>query len=140
MFGLFAICGYQFSPRIADIGDARLWRTHATAGYGPLQEASRHTIHKDRVRAHRGDMLCVAGSLTTGEAPNSRESWQYKQTRSCPCPDPSSQPLTRRNLLVRAGRGRYCPPDHSYRSEARSCTYAPFAVLPCSPCWRPPSR
>src|SRR5205823_4581387 len=26
VFGLFAICGYQFSPRIADIGDTRLWR------------------------------------------------------------------------------------------------------------------
>ncbi|MBQ0982917.1 Tn3 family transposase, partial [Micromonospora sp. M61] len=26
VFGLFAICGYQFSPRIADISDARLWR------------------------------------------------------------------------------------------------------------------
>ncbi|MFF8958679.1 Tn3 family transposase [Streptomyces sp. NPDC014894] len=67
VFGLFAICGYQFSPRIADIGDARLWRTHSTADYGPLQEASRHTIRLDRVRAHWGDMLRVAGSLTTGE-------------------------------------------------------------------------
>ncbi|MCX5141873.1 Tn3 family transposase [Streptomyces sp. NBC_00338] len=67
VFGLFAICGYQFSPRIADIGDARLWRTHATADYGPLQDASRHTIRLDRVRAHWGDMLRVAGSLTTGE-------------------------------------------------------------------------
>ncbi|MEU3991737.1 Tn3 family transposase [Streptomyces platensis] len=67
VFGLFAICGYQFSPRIADIGDARLWRTHASAAYGPLQEASRHTVRLDRVRAHWGDMLRVAGSLTTGE-------------------------------------------------------------------------
>ncbi|WP_078625105.1 Tn3 family transposase [Streptomyces californicus] len=67
VFGLFAICGYQFSPRIADIGDARLWRTHASADYGPLQDASRHTVRLDRVRAHWGDMLRVAGSLTTGE-------------------------------------------------------------------------
>lgn len=44
VFGLFAICGYQFSPRIADISDARLWRTHASADYGPLQEVSRHTV------------------------------------------------------------------------------------------------
>ncbi|MFE1877151.1 transposase [Streptomyces sp. NPDC059496] len=67
VFGLFAICGYQFSQRIADIGDARLWRTHASADYGPLQEASRHTVRLDRVRAHWGDMLRVAGPLTTGE-------------------------------------------------------------------------
>ena len=28
VFGLFAICGYQFSPRIADIGDTRLQLLH----------------------------------------------------------------------------------------------------------------
>ena len=26
MFGLFALLGYQFSPRIADMGDSKLWR------------------------------------------------------------------------------------------------------------------
>ncbi|MFI6456995.1 Tn3 family transposase [Streptosporangium amethystogenes] len=31
--GLFAICGYQFSPRIADLADTRLWRTNARAVY-----------------------------------------------------------------------------------------------------------
>ncbi|MFI6449753.1 Tn3 family transposase [Kitasatospora sp. NPDC050543] len=67
VFGLFAICGYQFSPRIADISDARLWRTHASADYGPLQEVSRHTVRLDRIRAHWGDMLRVAGSLTLAE-------------------------------------------------------------------------
>ncbi|MFI1711207.1 Tn3 family transposase [Streptomyces griseoruber] len=51
VFGLFAICGYQFSPRIADISDARLWRTHASADYGPLQEVSRHTV---RLGPHPG--------------------------------------------------------------------------------------
>ena len=67
VFGLFAICGYQFSPRIADISDARLWRTSAAADYGPLQPVSNHAIRLDRVRAHWGDMLRVAGSLTLGE-------------------------------------------------------------------------
>jgi len=52
VFGLFAICGYQFSPRIADITDARLWRVNAAAGYGPLQPVSGHVIRLDRVRAH----------------------------------------------------------------------------------------
>ncbi|WP_052852705.1 Tn3 family transposase [Streptomyces avicenniae] len=67
VFGLFAICGYQFSPRIADISDARLWRTKTAADHGPLQLVSDHTVRLDRIRAHRGDMLRKAGSLTLGE-------------------------------------------------------------------------
>ncbi|MDQ0936660.1 TnpA family transposase [Streptomyces turgidiscabies] len=67
VFGLFAICGYQFSPRIADISDARLWRTNTAADYGPLQAVSNHTIRLDRIRAHWDDMLRVAGSLTLGK-------------------------------------------------------------------------
>ncbi|MBG0823619.1 Tn3 family transposase [Planomonospora sp. ID91781] len=66
VFGLFAICGYQFSPRIADLGDTRLWRTNTRATYGPLDAMSRHTIRLDKVRSHWADMLRVAGSLTTG--------------------------------------------------------------------------
>ncbi|MYR99594.1 Tn3 family transposase [Streptomyces sp. SID8360] len=54
VFGLFAICGYQFSPRIADISDARLWRTNTAADYGPLQPVSNHTIRLDRIRARSG--------------------------------------------------------------------------------------
>jgi len=51
VFGLFAICGYQFAPRISDIGDAQQWwidladvglagkRTTPSAnGYGRLSE------------------------------------------------------------------------------------------------------
>ncbi|MGW3347117.1 transposase [Nonomuraea rubra] len=64
--GLFAICGYQFSPRIADLADTRLWRTNTRAVYGPLEHMSRHTVRLDKIRAHWGDMLRVAGSLTMG--------------------------------------------------------------------------
>jgi TnpA family transposase len=67
VFGLFAICGYQFSPRIADISDSRMWRIDTTAGYGALDEVARHTIRVDRIRAHWPDMLRVAGSLITGQ-------------------------------------------------------------------------
>ncbi|MFD4943714.1 Tn3 family transposase [Streptomyces sp. NPDC058409] len=69
VFGLSEICGYQFSPRIADISDARLWRTNTAADYGPLQPTSNHIIRLDRIRAHCSDMLRVAGSLTLGEVP-----------------------------------------------------------------------
>ncbi|OKI22866.1 hypothetical protein A6A08_18075 [Nocardiopsis sp. TSRI0078] len=66
VFGLFAICGYQFSPRIADLGDTRLWRTNTSAVYGPLDQMSRHTVRLGTVRDHWADMLRLAGSLTTG--------------------------------------------------------------------------
>lgn len=39
VFGLFAICGYQFSPRIADLADMRLWGTNTRATYGPLEHS-----------------------------------------------------------------------------------------------------
>ncbi|WP_218136228.1 Tn3 family transposase [Nonomuraea jiangxiensis] len=65
VFGLFAICGYQFSPRIADLADMRLWRTNTAATYGPLEHMSR-LVRLDRICAHWGDMLRVAGSLTMG--------------------------------------------------------------------------
>ncbi|MBA9005695.1 Tn3 family transposase [Thermomonospora cellulosilytica] len=66
VFGLFAICGYQFSPRIADLADTRLWRTNTRTTYGPLDHMSRHTVRLDRIRVHWADMLRVAGSLTMG--------------------------------------------------------------------------
>ena len=44
VFGLFAICGYQFSPRHRrHLRQPALWRTSATADYGPLISPSRTT-------------------------------------------------------------------------------------------------
>nr|WP_179419790.1 Tn3 family transposase [Streptomyces sp. TLI_235] len=54
-------------PTFADISDARLWRTHATADYGPRKKPPGTPCGRDRVRAHWGDVLRVAGSLTTGD-------------------------------------------------------------------------
>jgi TnpA family transposase len=71
VFGLFAICGYQFSPRIADIGDTRLWRIRSKAdprpSYGKFDELGQHTIKLEVIRREWDDMLRVAGSLTTGK-------------------------------------------------------------------------
>jgi TnpA family transposase len=36
MFGLFWSLGYQFSPRLAELKDARFWRMDPAADYGPL--------------------------------------------------------------------------------------------------------
>jgi len=69
VFGLFAICGYQFAPRIADISDARLWRirTRLATSYGALDAVSRNSISVRTIGVHWEDMLRVAGSLTTGQ-------------------------------------------------------------------------
>ena len=67
VFGLFAICGYQFSPRIADLTDSRIWLIDPAASYGILDQLARHRVRLDRIRAHWPDMLRVAGSLTTGQ-------------------------------------------------------------------------
>jgi TnpA family transposase len=54
VFGLFAICGYQFSPLLADITDTRLWRIDLTASYGPFDQLSRHRIQLARILARSG--------------------------------------------------------------------------------------
>jgi TnpA family transposase len=36
VFGLFRLLGYRFSPRIADMGNSRLWRIDPKADYDPL--------------------------------------------------------------------------------------------------------
>jgi len=66
VFGLFRLLGYQFSPRLADIGSARFWRITRNADYGPLGGLARHHINTDLIAAHWDDLLRVAGSLATG--------------------------------------------------------------------------
>ena len=41
VFGLFWLLGYQFSPRVADLGEARFWRLDPTADYGVLNTLAR---------------------------------------------------------------------------------------------------
>lgn len=66
VFGLFSLLGYQFSPRLADLGEARFWRLDSQANYGPLNSLARHRINQDLIIRHWDDMLRVAGSLETG--------------------------------------------------------------------------
>lgn len=49
IFGLFALLGYQFSPRLADAGEARFWRMDRSADYGPLNGISRNKIKVDLI-------------------------------------------------------------------------------------------
>ena len=66
IFGLFWLLGYQFSPRLADIGDARFWRIDRAADYGPLNGLARNRINTDLVTRNWEDMLRLAGSLKLG--------------------------------------------------------------------------
>lgn len=45
IFGLLWLLGYQFSPRISDIGGARFWRVDKGADYGPLNSLATHTVN-----------------------------------------------------------------------------------------------
>lgn len=66
VFGLFWLLGFQFSPRLADMGGSRFWRIDRQADYGVLDRISRHPVNTDRIRRHWDDMLRVAGSLKMG--------------------------------------------------------------------------
>lgn len=66
IFGLFGLLGYQFSPRLADIGEARFWRIAGTADYGVLNDLARARVRIDLIQRHWEDMLRVAGSLKWG--------------------------------------------------------------------------
>lgn len=66
VFGLFWLLGYQFSPRLADIGEARFWRMSKTADHGALNGLARHQIREAIIEQNWDDILRVAGSLKLG--------------------------------------------------------------------------
>ncbi|KAB8139752.1 Tn3 family transposase [Chloroflexia bacterium SDU3-3] len=63
IFGLFWLLGYQFSPRLADIGETRLWRIDRQADYGKINGVSKNAVSTHLIRTHWDDLLRVAGSL-----------------------------------------------------------------------------
>ena len=66
VFGLFWLLGYQFSPRLADIGKARFWRCNPQADYGALNSISRNFVKPERYIRHWDDILRTAASLKMG--------------------------------------------------------------------------
>jgi TnpA family transposase len=66
VFGLFWLLGFQFSPRLADIGGTRFWRIDPQANYGVLDYIARHRVNLERIRRSWDDLLRVAGSLKMG--------------------------------------------------------------------------
>lgn len=66
VFGLFWLLGYQFSPRLADTGEARFWRIDSKADYGALDGIARQKVKVHLIENLWDDMLRVAGSLKLG--------------------------------------------------------------------------
>ena len=66
VFGLFHLLGYQFSPRLADIGKTRYWRVSREASYGALNDVSKHRINTALISEHWEDILRLIGSLKLG--------------------------------------------------------------------------
>jgi TnpA family transposase len=66
VFALFDLLNLQFSPRIRDIGDQRLYRMDRTIRYRHLEPVLTGTINQARILTHWDDMLRVAGSLKYG--------------------------------------------------------------------------
>jgi TnpA family transposase len=67
VFGLFWLLGYQFSPRMADIGESRFWRINPQSDYGPLNNIARNRIRTRLIADNWDDMLRIAGSLKMGK-------------------------------------------------------------------------
>ncbi len=66
VFGLFRLLGYRFSPRLADMGGARLWRIDREADYGRFNDLSRHRVNLARIAENWDDCLRLVGSLKLG--------------------------------------------------------------------------
>lgn len=80
VYGLFAMCGYQFAPRHADITDTQLWwidtamlegtltRDHKTTNtWGDFNTLGLRRVPLPAVIGQWDDMVRVAGSLATGQ-------------------------------------------------------------------------
>jgi len=66
IFGLFWLLGYQFSPRLADLGETRYWRLNYDTDYGTLQGVARHKVSSKVITENWDDILRVGGSLSMG--------------------------------------------------------------------------
>jgi TnpA family transposase len=67
VFGLFWLLGYQFSPRLADVGEARFWRLDSTTDYGVLNSIARSRVNTKLIMRNWDDLLRGGGVSATGE-------------------------------------------------------------------------
>ena len=66
VFALFDLMGMQFSPRIRDLADQRLFRLDRQKRHPHLAPLLRGRINRDRILRNWDDLLRLAGSLKRG--------------------------------------------------------------------------
>lgn len=67
VFGLVTMLGFDYRPVLADLPDAKLWRTNTGTDYGALNKAARGKIDMGKIRRHWPDILRVVASVHTKE-------------------------------------------------------------------------
>ena len=66
VFSLFGLLGLQFSPRIRDLGDQRLYRLDRDRRYPALEPLLSGTLNQGLIVRHWDDLLRAAGSIKLG--------------------------------------------------------------------------
>lgn len=66
VFALFDLLGMQFSPRIRDIGDQRIYRADKIKRYKRIEPIFSGTIRPERILPLWDDILRVAASIKLG--------------------------------------------------------------------------
>ncbi len=64
IFGLFDLLGLQFSPRLADLADKKLYRIDKQIKYKNINSLIKGKINVDLILRHWDDLLRIAGSLS----------------------------------------------------------------------------
>ena len=67
--GAIPLLGYHFSPRLADVGGTRFWRSSPDADYGQLNGLAKQSVKLELITEHWDDLLRLAGSLKLGRIP-----------------------------------------------------------------------
>ena len=66
VFGLFDLLGLQFSPRLADLADKKLYRIDKQINYKNINSLITGKINVDLILRHWDELLRIAGSLKQG--------------------------------------------------------------------------
>ena len=77
IFGIFHLLGFQFSPRLADIGGTRFWRVDGRADCGALDGLAAQRVNMALIVQYWDDLLRLAGipklgTLQTKDRPTKR--------------------------------------------------------------------
>src|SRR5215475_4672513 len=120
VFGLFWLLGYQFSPRLADIGEAQFWRLDPSADYGVLNGIARSRVPTRLILRNWDDLLRVAGSLHQGTVSASELMRSIVRKAATAWHGPSFMGNVA-NCGSGIARGRRINWGHSAWSSMRSC-------------------